>query len=432
MLSLTLVQRASRQQLKQQYSRHMALQQHVDWIKQVDAPSMAMKDILKVDPAFRSMKERVTSRMKPSKIFGAKASLEDSPIPNLRELEDLVRPKYTGSLGNVTVGCFGSVSCIHGDIFEADTDALILPIPPNLQPHRGLALETMEKGGDRFVKDLFAKVRADFSEEIASSPHGLSIGSVVKIDLEGKQCYLVVLPYYWQGTTTDAARRFRFAVRAAFDRVVADGCTSVALPHLGRGIFGFEAPWAAATLAEEAIECGLMQLDAVEPRASLNSVIFCDTNVEVLRRILEACSGRVEEPRVTAKQFLDDKKKRLLVLHEFAETSKSRKVDKVKFKKFSGIIRNLRLNYQRFTRPNIWRAAKTNPVPPLLVDKKTGLVSGMQLPGRPYYRREISHTLFPVSSRSGFTGLRRTQGGRWAAKITSPKSQLQAAVNPRL
>ena len=430
---LTFARRSSRQQLKQNHSRHMALQQHVDWIKQVDASDIAMKDILKVDPAVRSMKERVSSKLRPTKILSAPDMLDKQPsLANFDQLDALIRPKYSGLIAEVPIGSYGSVSFVHGNIFDTVGDALILPIPPNLQPHRGLALETLERGGDTFVKDLFSKVRIDFADEIASSPHGLPVGSVVKVDMAGKQCYMVVLPFYWQGTTTEAARRFRFAVRSALNRVVEDGCTTVALPHLGRGIFGFEAPWTAVTLAEEVIECGLMQIDTVNPPASIERIIFCDTNTEVLKRILDAASSRMEEPRVTAKEFFANKARRLLVLHEFAETSKARKADKVKFKQFSGIIRNLRLNYQRFIRPNIWRAAKTNPVPPLLVDKKTGLVAGTQLPGRPFYRREISHTLFPVPARSGFTGLRRTQSGKWAAKITSPKSQLQAAVNPRL
>jgi O-acetyl-ADP-ribose deacetylase (regulator of RNase III) len=433
MFGLSAARTGSRQQLKVRTSRLMASKQHSDWVKQLDASEFAMKDIWKVDPAVRTMKDRVNLLFRGDTIHNVPKTEKRMNQPTLEELEEIVRPKSKGIINEISLGSFGSIAFYHGNIFEVDAGALILPIPPNLHPHRGLALEALETGGEDFVRQIFSRVRADFAEDLATSPHGLPIGSIIQVSMKNKNCYLVVLPFFWQGTTTDAARRFRFAIRSVLKKVTKGPAESVALPHLGRGIFGFDAPWASVILAEEAVECGLFEVDDISARNRLKNIIFCDEKSEILAKIESAVEERVDQSEpVPAREYWKCRESRMMVLHEIAETRKARKSEKVKFKKHSGIIRSLKLFYQRSVKRQIWRAAKTHPVPVLLVDKKTGELASRQLSPKPFYRRHVSHTLFPVKARTGFTGLRKTSLGGWAPRPIKPHRDIQETVNPKL
>jgi hypothetical protein len=108
-----------------------------------------------------------------------------------------------------------------------------------------------------------------------------------------------------------------------------------------------------------------------------------------------------------------------VVLHEISELKKAKRVDKVKFRKHSGIIRNLRLHYKRFIRPHIFRGPKMHAV------SKPGEML-------PHYRRGVTHTLFPVLRGTSFSNLRKTGKGTLTGKINTVSRSIQESTKPRL
>ncbi|KAF4728550.1 hypothetical protein FOZ62_012792 [Perkinsus olseni] len=130
--------------------------------------------------------------------------------------------------------------------------------------------------------------------------------------------------------------------------------------------------------------------------------------------------------------------RRLMMMHDMHELNLTRKRDKYKFKKYSGVIRNRADHWRANIMPWVWRSQKVNIPPPLMVRKKTGAPpdtgedtsSRLQPRGRPHYYTNVSHWLFPTDTQSGFKGIRRTAGGRWVGQSPGlPKTQ--DIVKPR-
>ena len=414
MLVASLSRLGSHQAERLRTARKLASCQHIDWVRTLDKKKTAEEDLMKFDWAVRQRK----GMQPPKRSIKLSECTKARDFPPLEDLEALLNPKSSVELSSTSFGPFGTIKVIHGDIFTEKSEAIAVPLPCNLQPYRGLGLRVLERGGEQLVQNVFSAATKLIGENFGRVG-GLEVGSVISVrgaqGFESKLLLFVIMPYYWQGTTTDAARRFRFAFQNLLNKANELGVSSLSVPHIGRGVYGFEQDWSFHTLIEEAAETGLLQLSSLKAAEGLCNIRFIDEDLKTaksLKSALGIVSERIcpEKRVVEAAEYFGEKSKRLLVLHEIAEMSKNRKRDKVKFKQYSGIIRSLRLHYKRFIRPHVWRAAKTLPVPPLLLRRIDGRIATKQNQATPFYKRGVTHSLFPTRRpSSGLNGPKKIQ-----------------------
>merc|ERR1719272_270893 len=186
----------------------------------------------------------------------------------LLRAERALRPSFGGMLGQVDLEPFGSMEVVHGDIFQTEADAVILPMLPNLMPYRGLSLEVFDRGGKELVRETF-----NYAKEQYQRPN---IGDTIIVEGRGtlaKHIVFVILPWFWQGSAMDATKRLRHCVRNALDVVGAHnpGFSSVALPSLGAGVHGYEPRKSSSVFLEEAVEV-LLQIEKETPNYSLKHI----------------------------------------------------------------------------------------------------------------------------------------------------------------
>lgn len=379
--------------------------------------------------------------------------ITEQPSANerLRDLDQ--RPTFKqlqGMLGQVELGpgeapieeeaeCwrFGSVEVIHGDIFSADAQAVILPMMPSLMPYRGLALEVFDRGGRELVEDTFAAAEAVWAQN-SEKDAGLQPGDAVVVKVKGQpvradSIVFAIVPWFWQGSPMDAAKRFRFCVRRAFRALSEKGFSSVAVPNLGGGVCGYEPRRSCAILMEEAVEA-ILQMDAEVPTYALKRVSFVDNNLETAESLnaalTEVAHRWLPQRRLTtAPQYHGEASRRLIVLPE--NPTQFLKMHPVKFKRKHGVVRNQRMHYMSNIKPWLWRAQRVSQPPPLMVFKQTGDAAPreMQLRARPFYFRGITHWLFP-HRRTGYHMLRKSAKGEWVANLRNYRVREDA--NPRL
>lgn len=438
---------ASRLRLKQVASANKAREQHISWIRQSNKEEEAYKEILKVDPLIRPKHHQVKSMLGFEGPNAAPLTKQESPDSTKdREeqlLRDIIAPSFRKEVGAVELGPFGRITVVHGDIFNQPGSVRVFPIPPNLMPYKGLSLEVLERGGDVLLRELFSTARLMYSEHVvaparenenATEPlqkhvnRGLPIGSVIPAN----DCLFVVMPFYWQGSSSDANQRLRYALKNVVDfavRKYEKKVSRLVIPHIGRGVYGYEAEWSTEALIEEAFE-GLLQLDYAEAvKTELSEIAFIDNDFSVVDEFKEALEFVAdkwlpERRLVPAPQFLSAQSKRLIVMDENSELSTMRRKDKYKFKQYHGKLRNLGGRYFRNTLQSwIWRTQKILEPPPLLVNAQSGEIASKQLPARPYFFRGLSHTLFPTNLRTGFAAMRRSRNGRLVGVNRQPDTQ---------
>lgn len=103
----------------------------------------------------------------------------------------------------------------------------------------------------------------------------------------------VIMPYYWQGGKVEAARRLRFVLKRAFDACQKQNVTSIALPHLAGGLYGYEPDSSGVIMFEEMVET-ILQLDEVSPTYSMNQVAVIDKEMGVIEE-LKTCIEEVAQ-----------------------------------------------------------------------------------------------------------------------------------------
>lgn len=333
---------------------------------------------------------------------------------------------------------FGSLVVECGDIVTIEADAVIIPMTPNLVPYRGLSLEVFDRGGKELVKSTFDKAKEDFKEATKKGglQTGLQAGDTIVVEGRGvaaANIIFLIMPWFWQGSPMDAGKRLRYCIRRGFAVASHAGFSSIALPNLGAGIFGYEPRDSSLTMLEEAMEA-LLQIEAQVPNYSLKTITFRDLRKETAHELNDALTSVAhrwlpEHRLTTAPQYWGHKTRRLLVMPDASPFFWRR--ERVKFKKFHGVKRKARRNYVSNIKPLLWRAHKVHQPPPLLVHENTGEVASIerQLRARPFYFRGVTHWLFP-SRKSGFHQLRKSAGGHWIAYMQNigPRQD----VRPRL
>ncbi|KAF4675787.1 hypothetical protein FOL46_000115 [Perkinsus olseni] len=389
-------------------ARNLALHQHNQWMTELQAANEADKQIWMVDKQLRSTpRQRIETKFRYASPHKQKSQQRgevkteewaEEDDENFSNLEELIKPTYRGAICNVPVEPFGSITAHHGSIFEWQGDCLILPMSPNIMPYRGLPLEALERGGRDLIKDVFGFVRSDQSlrEQIeppdlgptvkANFNSGLPVGTVIPAPAHGinnvAAVFFVVMPYFWQGSSTDAERRFRYAVRSALEYVSSHAeIRSVAMPHLGRGIFGFAdhkgSMGPTMIMAEEAFDAILCRDRTSDANYTLQNVTLIDIDndvVEMMRDSLLMVAERTFPDKQVEPAAVHQGKlvRRLMMMHDMHELNLTRKRDKYKFKKYSGVIRNRADHWRANIMPWVWRSQKVNIPPPLMVRKKTG------------------------------------------------------------
>ena len=450
---------ASRLTTKKISAARLANDQHIHWIRSSNKKEQALKELNKIDPLVRPKEHQVRSSFEYASTNTPESIDPDLNKSNVRTkvdevLKDIISPSLLGEMGCIDFGTFGRISTAHGDIIaNGDTSSrIVVPIPPNLTPYRGLTLEVLERGGDELVRKMFTTARHMYANEImppegtltdedsalqpardarSRSPEpcrGIPVGSVIPVD----QYLFVVSPHFWQGSSSDANQRLRLAIKSVIKYVRSSQhpVRKLCIPHIGRGQYGYDADWSFEALVEEAID-ELLQLDARDTvSTSPLDIVFVDNDVSVVeqfRDVLSVLGDRWLPYRrsIPAPQYWSKQSRRLIVMDEAAELQTMRRRDKYKFKQHHGKLRNLGGKYFWDTlQPWIWRAQKVHEPPPLMVSEKSGEIANSQLPARPYYFRGLSHTLYDTSNlRTGFPTMRRSRSGQLVGVNRQPDTQ---------
>eukprot|EP00929_Paragymnodinium_shiwhaense_P077256 TRINITY_DN39787_c0_g1_i1.p1 TRINITY_DN39787_c0_g1~~TRINITY_DN39787_c0_g1_i1.p1 ORF type:complete len:467 (-),score=108.11 TRINITY_DN39787_c0_g1_i1:184-1584(-) len=427
--------------------RQRATEQHPDYVRQLKPPRPQRR--IEVDPKLRAAEQEVRQVL-------SHPDLCRQPREDVRLLTpDFYHPKLEDAaneeLTMTEFPPFGRIEVTQGDIFTADVEAVIIPMTANLLPYRGLSLEAYERGGEALVRDVYdagqvlldekLSGREDQGATTADQKIGLQEGDCLVVEGRGckaKKTVFVIVPWFWQGSPVDAAKRLRYCVGRAMRYVSGQepghaGFSSVALPNLGAGLFGYEPRSNSSILAEEAVEA-LLQVEAQKPTYKLQRVVFMDNRrdtAETLAVALKQVSHRwlPEERLSTAAEYWSQAERRLLVLPATPNWFLRRR--RYKFKRYHGVKRRWRRFYQSSMRPFMWRAQKVQQPPPLMVYKDSGEVApkDFQRPARPFYFRGVSHWLFP-SRKSGYHNLRKNSKGQWIA--SAKHFQWVSHVRPRL
>jgi len=432
-------------------TRIRAAEQHVDYFRQLKAPRPSRE--VEVDPKVQGRDNEMrqvfkhpelTWQLPPKAIHQQpfEQQLLSSPV-NARKFEGTLNPHFD-------LSPFGSLEVQHGNIFSADVDAIILPMTENLTPYRGLSLEAYDRGGEDLVKETWDAFRElvvtetrDTEGVTKKRARLLSPGDAVALKQKhfDKTVIFVITPWFWQGSQFDAAKRFRHCVKQGLLKAssslqassLVSPITSVALPHIGCGVYGYEPSSSSRILLEEAVEV-LLEIETTIPRYSLKEIKFVDARLETAKMLqsslVEVAHRWIPEKRLTsAAQYWGSATRRLVVLP--AVSSFFWKRNRVKFKRNRAVPKMHAKHYKTNIKPTLWRAHRVHQPPPLLVLKTSGEAaeSKLQHAARPYYFRGVSHWLFP-SSRSGFHGLRRSGHGHWVG--VNKHYRPSADVRPRL
>eukprot|EP00923_Selenidium_pygospionis_P008934 GHVN01015281.1.p1 GENE.GHVN01015281.1~~GHVN01015281.1.p1 ORF type:complete len:448 (+),score=9.69 GHVN01015281.1:51-1346(+) len=303
----------------------------------------------------------------------------------------------------------GRLQVVQGCLFHSEADVIVVPMVPNFLPTKGIGLEVLERGGPELAADVFPRVK------LPTKPGQVILSqSTYGVAPNAKQFAFVVIPFYYQGNSFQAGRSFRQTLRRCFNALaMQSGVQSIALPHLGGGVAGYEPRSATTTIVEEAIEA-LTQLDSVSPSYNLKSIILTDIDPGQAGFLhfsaLQVESRRVPAKRVvSADEYFAQKRKRLLKVpgwaHHFSMSNKH-----LFIRNNNRIFKRPGKVFRKFFKPFLYRRIQILRPRPLLVRESDGKPSDLQLPPSPLYKRGVSSTMWPHKS-SGLPGVTFSRGG---------------------
>ncbi|EKX72634.1 conserved hypothetical protein [Theileria equi strain WA] len=414
--------------------RERALRQQVSWLQSVNAN--------------RSHNPTDTFKFIDQCKFPFKEPLEEiHGIPD-QLMDDLQTNGYQGILQEIKIEEFGTITAEHGDVLQIDADCLIVPIPPNLTPHCGFGLKVVELGGPSLIKMLVRRAKVLISQKIKElksrkdtykdnygmaldESHKLEIGDVILTPTYGvaKTTILafVVTPYYWVGNTREAALRLRYTFKRALSSLNDLGISSIVSPHVGESLYGYQPRDACEIMIEESHDI-ILQLENIIPKYSLKQIRFVDKDYETARAFANAlCKIRqIKRPEyqvIPAPVYHSRNSQRIIEIDESVLKFCSQ-YKKITYKRHSAIRKRKRQNWLSNLKPFVWRAPRLYEPPPFMLYKSTGKPASFQLPPRPYYKKGVSHRLFPCYS-GGIKGLRLSKSGKWvgSSKLENILSQ---------
>jgi O-acetyl-ADP-ribose deacetylase (regulator of RNase III) len=147
------------------------------------------------------------------------------------------------------------VSLVLGDITELHVDAIVNAANSALQLGSGVAGAIRERGGPSIQEECDAIGHCTVGDAVVTGGGNLQARRVIH----------AVGPH---GSDPDADRLLASACRAALGRAAENGVSSVALPAISTGVFGFPVERAASILVGEARRF-------VESSPKPEKVVFC-------------------------------------------------------------------------------------------------------------------------------------------------------------
>ncbi len=165
------------------------------------------------------------------------------------------------------------VKVIHGDITEEDTEAIVNAANSHLQHGGGVAGAIVRKGGTVIQEE---------SNRIGYVPVG-SAAITSAGNLKANYVIHAVGPVWGEG---DEENKLRSTVRSALELAEEKGISSVALPAISSGIFGFPKERAVEIIFETAVEF-------LKNAKNIKEVHFCNID-EFTSKLFEQEADRME------------------------------------------------------------------------------------------------------------------------------------------
>ncbi|CAG9471957.1 unnamed protein product [Plasmodium vivax] len=444
-----------------------ALKYHEDYIKSLDILEGKNRSVMK--EIFPNKKSKINDLFfqrcgNSSGVDSSKVAAKLEEDADLLDLHTSERGAYQHEMKSMTLDEFGSVRIVHNNILEEEADCMLIPMVSNFVPLSGFGAYVLHRGGRELVKEIFISIKAlikkridvlnEHREEYLSgskdkvgrekefkkmieNAKSLQVGDVIlskphQVSDKVKLLAFLIMPYFWQGNNYVSSNKLRFSFASALRQLNELCISSVILPDIASGIYGYAPSSSSHILLNEAVE-SILQIGATVPMYNLNSISLVDKDLNTCRTFSEAledvCRSYLPQKKVLpAPKYWNVVNRRLLeipsnVIHF------CRKHNKISFKKYHGIIRRKFQHYYSNIRPFKWRASRVIEPNPFLVYQNSGEPSSYQYGPKPHYYKGVSHTLYNVG-RKGLVNIRVGRHGKLQA--LKRVSSISLETKPRL
>ncbi|GAW83350.1 hypothetical protein, conserved [Plasmodium gonderi] len=444
-----------------------ALKYHEDYMRSLDILEGKNRSVMK--EIFPNKKSEINDLFF-QRCDNSDENKEQCIMENLKDDEDLLdtyfstKCKYEHEMKSMTLDQFGNIKIIHNDIFEEEADCMLIPMVSNFIPLSGFGAYILHKGGRELVKEIFISIKTlikkrmdilnehkseyiynstdKFSGErefkkMLENTKTLQIGDVIlskpyTVSEKVKLLAFLIMPYFWQGNNYVSSNKLRYSFSNALKQLNQLCISSVILPDIASGIYGYTPTNSSSILLEEAVE-SMLQLNSTVPLYNLNSISFVDKDINTCKTFSEALED-VSRNYLPHKKVLPAPKYWNIVNRRLLEIPSNviyfcKRHNKISFKKYHGIIRRKIQNYYSNIRPFKWRASRVIEPNPFLLYQNSGEASSYQYSPKPYYYKGVSHTLYNINKK-GLLNIRIGRKGKLQA--LKNVSNISLETKPRL
>ncbi|GIX65118.1 uncharacterized protein BcabD6B2_45530 [Babesia caballi] len=423
--------------------RERATQQHVDWIRSVEATGSAISHT-QVSPSASYLE-------KCRYPFDTDQRVDADETDSATDHKFIDVPDgYAGALKELEIDGFGKISAEHNDILSLDADCVVVPVPPNLTPYSGIGLRVLERGGKKLITALVKRAKVVVAERLAAletmrkhfkdaneyeealnNAKSLNIGDVILTPpFDAARATIigfVVTPFFWESGTRNALLKLRHTFKTTLEYLNRMRIRTVLCPPLADALNDCEIRNGNHAVVEEAYDV-MAQLDSVNPLYHIQHVRLVHKHLSEARKMADALVevAHVRRPEFQVQPAAVHFSRASQRVIEFDESvlkfcSHYRKLT---YKRHSVVRKSKRMHWLRNIKPFVWRGGPLNSPPPLLLYKATGLPAASQLRPRPFYKDRLSHELFPLM-RGPIKGLRVGRSGRWLGKTKQDPIYIQ-------
>lgn len=436
-----------------------ALKYHMDYIRSLDQLEGKNRSMMK--EMFPNRKSEI------NKLFFKRGGEEEKKEENVNDeyllnMDFSQKTEFKKEMKNFELTPFGNIRVIHNDILEEEGDCMLIPMVSNFIPLSGFGAYILHKGGKELVKEIFISIknlikkRIDILnehkeeylkdsgidgekkfKELLDNTKSLQIGDFIltkphNVSTKVQLLAFLIMPYYWQGNSYISANKLRHAFSNCLKQLNELSVSSLILPNIAAGIYGYQPKDASNILIEESVE-SILQIYNTIPLYNLNSISFVDKDYSTCQIFCERVS-EIARNYLPSEQILPAPKYWNMVNRRLLEIPSNvvyfcKRQNKISFKKYHGIIRRKYLNYYSNIRPFKWRASRVIEPYPFFVHKKDGTPSTSQMGPRPYYYKGVTHTLYPINKKA-LVNIRVGRGGKLQALMRV--SNISAETKPRL
>ncbi|KEG04323.1 conserved Plasmodium protein, unknown function [Plasmodium vinckei vinckei] len=432
-----------------------ALKSHVDYLRSLDILEGKNRSVMK--EIYPNKKSEINDLF-----FERKLNEQVDDDINLLDI-DLIKNKYQHEMANITLDQFGTIKVIHNDILDEEADCMLIPMVSNFIPLSGFGAYILQKGGRELVKEIFISIKSlikkridilnehkekyinrqsdinneKYFKELIENSKKLQTGDLIltksnNVSDKVKLLAFLIMPYFWQGNCYISAQKLRYAFSNSLKQLNELCISSIILPDISSGIYGYSPQNSSSILVEESVE-SLLQINSILPIYNINSISFVDKDLNTCKIFSETIED-VSRNYLPHKKVMPAPKYWNIANRRLLEIPSNviyfcRKHNKISFKKYHGIIRRKYQNYYSNIRPFKWRASRVIEPNPFLLYKHSGEPSSYQYNPKPYYYKGISHTLYNINKK-GLLNIRVGKGGRLQA--LKKVSNISLETKPRL